>query len=183
MEDRCYNLIKMTAEFDPRKLGKWEMFLGLGKGKYIHINSEGKVTEFGKKILPSYVSLLYPLVSELVPEEFEETGGFPDKLYLESKLEEVFPNSEPKEIYSNVCARLVKDGIKAKEASKVILDMSPFKTYLDTGRISKDIWQVFQSRLTNIILDYYPSSVRSKKYHKNLQNQILNTKDKDEIPF
>ncbi|MFC1625236.1 hypothetical protein ACFL15_02595 [Patescibacteria group bacterium] len=156
----------MGKEFDPSTLKKWEMFVGLGKGRFLHIKKGDKTKEYGGNVIPSFVSLLYPLVSKLIPQEFENTGRFHSKVSLEDKLVEIFPSSNPEEIYLNVCARLVQKGISAKEAAKVLLDISPLKTYFDTGQISKETWFIFKDSLAHEIINYYPGSVRSLKERK-----------------
>lgn len=176
----------MGKEFDPQKLGKWEIFLGTGGGGYIHVDSKGKVSEYDSKIIPSYVSFLYPLVCDLIPEEFLETGEYMDKLNLEEKLEEIFPKSSPNEIYSNVCARLVHDGIKANEAAKVLLDISPLKVRFNTGEITKETLGIFQQGLANKIKQFYPGLTKSMQKRNSPfkeQNKTMKQNKKDSIPF
>ena len=176
----------MGKEFDPQKLGKWEMFLGTGGGRYIHVDPKGKVSESGVKVIPSCVSFLYPLVCDLIPEEFLETGEYTDKLVLEEKLEEIFPNSSPNEIYSNVCARIAKEGIKANEAAKVLLDISPLKVKLNTGEITKETWGIFEQGLASKIKQFYPGSTKSMQQRNNPfkeQNKPTKQSRKGSIPF
>jgi len=176
----------MGKEFDPQKLGKWEMFLGTGGGRYIHADPKGKVSETGLKVIPSYVSFLYPLVCDLIPEEFLETGEYMDKLVLEEKLEEIFPKSSPDEVYSNVCARLAKEGVKANEAARVLLDISPLKVRFNTGEITKETWGIFQLGLTSKIKQFYPGLTKSMQKRNSPfqeQNKPIKQNKKDLIPF
>jgi hypothetical protein len=154
---------------------KGETLIGLGNGRVLHILSDGTVRTEGLKELPAEAYLMFPLVTKLMPREFEGPGDFTSILELEEKLGSITGRAE--DIYEKVGPFLAGEGIPAIRVAKVLLEMSPIKTMKDTGQITEDTYNGYTKGLRNIIVRYYPGSTKSEKENKKRLGGILFWKD------
>lgn len=153
----------MLAEFGS-KLRKGEGVIGLGSGKFLHIHPDGKTTSEGIKSFPPEAYFMLPLVTEVVPQEFQGPGDFDQIRQLEDTLGSFTGSVE--DIYKKVGPFLAARGIPASEVAEVLMEMSPIHDMKDKD-ISKNTYKGYELRLTNIIKRYYPGSTISERRRQN----------------
>lgn len=174
-------------EIDLRRINleKGDLVMGLGGGRALFISSEGDVSEEGRKELPDFAYLMYPLVARVIPEEFEGPGGFSDIVELEKRLGEIFGSAE--QVYEKVGPALAGKGVTATRLAKTFMEMSPVRKSERTGDTSQDTYLEYTRALARIITKYYPgSTLINKKLSRPNRPVVLDTgkhKGKDGISF
>lgn len=179
-------MVMAIVELGVEGLKKGEMYVGLGKGRALHITPDGKVESIGLgRTLPDFAYLMFPLVMRVVPSEFESMGGFADIVAMEEILGSR-PDG-PEVIYKKTGPRLAAAAVPARRLASVFMELSPIKIMLDTNQMSKDAYKSRRLKLEGIIKEYYPGSKKSVEERENPLRKIKPStgkyKSRDGISF
>lgn len=157
-----------VGEIDLSKLNPGDLVMILPKGKVDLISKGGKTQEFGSRgRVPWFAYYLLPLVSELETNEFEGVALFPKKVEMESKLVETYPGEGLEDIYQRIGATLASKGVKTRDVSEHLLQLTELRVMRDTGTIREDVWESFVDRFSFVLGRRYPGSVVSERKRKN----------------
>ncbi|MFC1626027.1 hypothetical protein ACFL1Q_03230 [Patescibacteria group bacterium] len=166
-------------------LDRGDLLVGLGDGKGLYISSSGEVKKYGRRELPDFAYLMFPLVARVVPKDFEGPGDFTKIMELEDKFGEYYGSAE--EVYRKVGPALVQAGIPAERLAKTFMDMSPVRIAFGGKDIGEDAYNGYKIVLAHIISQYYPGPAAAKRRRERSIREgkvpVKKYKKSNRIPF